>query len=405
MRNETSSGTPQVESRTIVLRIAAIMVAYFLASEVFVDELVLRVYRVSHGSPYHIAIHGALIGVTGMLGWWLVIRPIQRVASSEQFLGALHRGLEMADTSIGALAVFGRALGLLGRERSSQLLLADSSQAHLDEVLVISPEHGSACSVDSPNACPAVKRGQMLVFASSKAIDACPKLADRPEGPCSAVCLPINALSTTIGILHVSGAEHKVAGREEIGTLRAVAGEIGTRLGMITAIATSETQAQTDPLTGLLNRRELDNRVRELSTFGVPYSLAILDVDNLKTINDTLGHQAGDRVLRLFARTLEEVVREQDLAGRYGGDEFVAVFPRCSLDDAVEVIERMRHSLEDATKRAGVGAFTCSAGLADTTSSPDLHGVLAVADEALLLAKKSGRNAVADARSPQLAIA
>lgn len=114
MRNETSSGTPQVESRTIVLRIAAITVAYFLASEVFVDELVLRVYRVSHGSPYHIAIHGALIGVTGMLGWWLVIRPIQRVASSEQFLGALHRGLEMADTSIEALAVFGRALGLLG---------------------------------------------------------------------------------------------------------------------------------------------------------------------------------------------------------------------------------------------------------------------------------------------------
>ena len=245
----------------------------------------------------------------------------------------------------------------------------------------------------------------MLVFPSATTIDACPKLADRPSGPCSAVCLPINVLGKTIGILHVSGAEHELPDADETATLRVIAGEIGTRLGMIRATAQSELQATTDPLTGLLNRRKLEDQARELSVLGVPFSAAIIDLDHLKTINDTFGHQAGDRALRVFARTLDEIVREQDLAGRYGGDEFVAIFPRCSLDEAGGITERVRTSLKDAVRRAGLPAFTISAGLADTTSAADLEGVLAVADRALLCAKAAGRDRLADARSPELAVA
>ena len=117
------------------------------------------------------------------------------------------------------------------------------------------------------------------------------------------------------------------------------------RVALIRTFETSETQAHTDPLTGLLNRRSLENRVRELQSDGIPYALAYGDLDFFKTLNDVHGHEAGDQALRLFSRVMRDSVRPVDLVSRYGGEEFVIVLPDCTPDTATSVLERVRERL------------------------------------------------------------
>jgi len=151
-----------------------------------------------------------------------------------------------------------------------------------------------------------------------------------------------------------------------------------------------EAMAATDPLTGLANRREFDRFAR-----GLPrqrYALLAIDVDNLKTINDTFGHEAGDEALRGVARILTDSVRAGDRAARMGGDEFAAILPGASAADAASVAERMRlavHSLAltKGAMRASIGCVTAAAGVS-------LQESWRVADEALYAAKIAGRDRV-----------
>jgi len=163
---------------------------------------------------------------------------------------------------------------------------------------------------------------------------------------------------------------------------------------MIRAFETSETQAHTDPLTGLLNRRSLENRVRDLHREGVPYALAYGDLDHFKVLNDTHGHEAGDQALRAFARVLRDAVRPNDIVARYGGEEFVIVLPDCSIDVAVGVLERVRERLALALGAGHVPPFTVTFGVASTDYTTNFENLVAVADRALLDAKAAGRNRV-----------
>ena len=137
---------------------------------------------------------------------------------------------------------------------------------------------------------------------------------------------------------------------------------------MLRAFARSETQAHTDPLTGLLNRRSLEARTRDLTDEGLPFVVAYGDLDQFKLLNDVHGHDTGDRALRLFARVLRDSVRPNDIPARYGGEEFVAVLPDCSIDNAVIVIERIRTRLRTALTDGTVPPFTVSFGLAASES-------------------------------------
>jgi diguanylate cyclase (GGDEF)-like protein len=158
-----------------------------------------------------------------------------------------------------------------------------------------------------------------------------------------------------------------------------------------------------DPLTGLGNRRALDQDLELLEArvarYSHRYCMAVLDIDHFKSYNDTYGHPAGDLILQTFSMQLQEEVRAGDAIYRFGGDEFLCVFPEQSLDTGAQVVERMRANLQElGIPHLGnpVGVVTFSAGLAilDPGHIESAKEVLQEADAALYRAKQLGRNRV-----------
>lgn len=156
--------------------------------------------------------------------------------------------------------------------------------------------------------------------------------------------------------------------------------------------------SRTDVLTGLHNRRHLEESLRQLTSqarrYGQPFSVVMFDIDRFKSINDEYGRAPGDDVLRTVARRLQGSIRESDILGRWGGEEFLALLPMTDLDGARTFAERIRAMIDWAEVVIdGVGTVhvTTSAGCAAGT---DVGELLLRADEALYAAKKAGRNAV-----------
>lgn len=159
--------------------------------------------------------------------------------------------------------------------------------------------------------------------------------------------------------------------------------------------------ATTDPLTGLNNRRSFEElaerEFKRAKRYGNPLAALMLDIDWFKQVNDTHGHAAGDEVLKAVARVITDTLRETDLAGRMGGEEFAALLPETDARGAHEVAERLRHTLAETGATTGGTQLhvTASIGLAQRNEADkDLAGLLKRADEALYRAKQSGRNRV-----------
>ncbi|HEX3172796.1 MAG TPA: diguanylate cyclase [Solirubrobacterales bacterium] len=149
--------------------------------------------------------------------------------------------------------------------------------------------------------------------------------------------------------------------------------------------------AYTDTLSGLPNRRAFEDRAARLRDFSDAKPLAVLmiDLDGFKPVNDSEGHEAGDRILALIARTLAGGLREGDFVARFGGDEFAALLPRTGLSEAEALAERLRARVQDAGSDSSVTASIGVAMLED-----DVRRALLRADVALYEAKNSGRNMV-----------
>lgn len=155
-----------------------------------------------------------------------------------------------------------------------------------------------------------------------------------------------------------------------------------------------EEHAATDELTGLYNRRSfervLTREVERSRRYGSTASLALLDLDGFKRLNDTFGHAAGDRVLRYAAAMMCRHLRATDVPCRLGGDEFAIILSNTSLTDALAVAERIRADVEQAFARASI---TVSAGIASVPAhAATAEQLLASADRALYAAKGAGRN-------------
>ncbi len=160
------------------------------------------------------------------------------------------------------------------------------------------------------------------------------------------------------------------------------------------------TEARTDTLTLLANRRafddELARRVAEFRRFRRPFSLIIADVDNFKKFNDAHGHPTGDEVLRGVAGLLRRKMREMDLVARYGGEEFAVVLPGTNLDEACKAAVRACEVIERTRFRHDTTDFqvTVSFGAAQVEESEDAVQLISRADKALYAAKDGGRNCV-----------
>jgi len=168
-----------------------------------------------------------------------------------------------------------------------------------------------------------------------------------------------------------------------------------------TELERTQEQARTDPLTGFLNRRGMEEiLIREFARSrrtASPLSVAILDIDHFKQVNDEHGHDVGDQALVHLAKVTKSGLRETDVMCRYGGEEFVVVFPGAAADGARFVVDRMRTLAENAPFTLGTLRLLIrfSAGVSELTAADgSIRVLLKRADDALYEAKRAGRNRV-----------
>ena len=316
-------------------------------------------------------------------------------ARRQDFESQLANALDMAEGEPEVIEVVERSFAFALPDSPVELLLADNSHAHLVRVATASPTGiPPGCGVDSPDHCPAARRAQVQRFDHSEDLDACPKLRGRTDGALSALCVPVSIMGRTVGVIHATGAPHVRLAEEKVQDLGTVAKLAGTRIGLLRVMAETQLQAATDNLTGLLNRRSFEQQLSVARRDQPILSVAMADLDHFKTLNDTFGHETGDRALRLFAQVLAESVRVGDLVCRYGGEEFVVALPGCTLDKARAVLDTVRARLDAAITVAGLPKFTVSFGLVSAGDSEELPSLVGRADAGLFEAKRGGRNQV-----------
>ena len=174
-----------------------------------------------------------------------------------------------------------------------------------------------------------------------------------------------------------------------------------------------ERQALVDGLTGIANRRQCEDaltaEISRADRLGAPMTLVLADLDDFKAVNDIHGHTVGDDVLREFAAVLRATVRDSDLAGRWGGEEFMLLLPGTDAAGGANLADRVRAALAERSFLGRDGeavTVTCSFGVAQHTAGDHERELFASADRALYRAKREGKNRVETRRTrPQLLVA
>lgn len=323
----------------------------------------------------------------------LTIGRLLADADRDAFAAKITQALEMADSEEDVYGVVSRAMGQVNNT-PMELLLADANRTSLKQVVSHPAAGAPGCAVESAANCAAVRRGSALVFEDSESLNACPRLRNRPGGPTSAACVPVSFMGRAFGVLHATAPLYKPPAAKQVAQLTTLGLQSGARIGAVRALARTQLHAYTDSLTGLKNRRALDQQISELAAAGAPYAFTLADLDRFKTLNDTHGHDAGDQALRLFAEVLKRSIRTGDVAARWGGEEFCILFVGANAATALEVLDRIRAELAHSLLLSGGPVFTSSFGVADSTMGTSFAEILRIADESLYHTKNTGRDGV-----------
>ncbi|MEE8419398.1 MAG: diguanylate cyclase, partial [Dehalococcoidales bacterium] len=216
------------------------------------------------------------------------------------------------------------------------------------------------------------------------------------KGVRSIAYLPLIAKGKAIGSLIAASRSPNAYNQRQITLLEQLASQIAMHVENSRLYAEVEEKAHIDELTGLFNRRSLDeviaSETSRHSRYGGIFSLIILDIDSLKSVNDTHGHLAGDELLRKIGGALKTSIRDADQAFRYGGDEFAIVLPNTPIDAASRVAGRIRKQIASKMKVGDI-SVTASLGLANWPADGlTTNELIAAADAALYQAKRAGGN-------------
>jgi len=216
-------------------------------------------------------------------------------------------------------------------------------------------------------------------------------------------CVPLSVSGEVIGAVLVGHA--RLLHGDEHRRIEDTVSQAGPTLANLRNLALAEARAATDSLTGLPNRRAVQEALKRMIAQAgrtlAPMSVLVLDLDHFKQINDTYGHDRGDAVLAAVGDVLAGALRTSDFVGRNGGEEFVALLPDTGADGALEAAEKLRAAIARVTLPGIDRAVTASVGAAvypHTAADPE--SLLRLADRALYAAKAAGRNRAAVADAP-----
>ena len=260
---------------------------------------------------------------------------------------------------------------------SRQLRAASMAGIEADPLEISPDEHSGVHE--------AFRSGRSLMFAEnceSPLFNS--KIWELSGRPASVLFEPVLRGGEPVGVL-VVGWPHAVRmGGARATAIALLAHEVATVIERTDMLSQLTDMASTDALTGLPNRRAWEMSLERALAEDQKITLAMLDFDHFKEFNDTLGHPAGDRLLRETAAAWREELRTGDFVARLGGDEFALLLPDCNAANALEVVERLRRRIP--------GEETCSAGIATHSPGMPTETLMSRADTALYEAKTAGRN-------------
>ena len=254
-----------------------------------------------------------------------------------------------------------------------------------------------------PDHCWALRRGQPHRTGRGHGHVHCRHLSVEPgRADTWTVCVPLMAQGTSLGLLHVAAPDTSEGHDGDVALLEAVGEQLSLAMVNLQLRETLRVQSLRDPLTGLFNRRyleeNLNREIQRCERRGLPLSVLMVDVDHFKRFNDEHGHAAGDALLAKIGQTLEQLTRDEDIACRYGGEEFTVVLPETDGDSARRRAEEIRSAIGATTVnhlRKTLGPNTASIGIATFPNAGDAPSrLLEVADAALYRAKAQGRDRV-----------
>gem|GEM_PF-992836 len=309
-----------------------------------------------------------------------------------------------------ALQVTGHVLAELLPGAGGRCYLLRASQDLAETAAVFGTPAAPSAELLQPLQCWALRKGQPYHLDDLAEGIACAHMdVSAVDATAWSICVPLLAQGNALGLLHASGKGSEDREQAQV-VLETVAEQLGLALVNLQLRDTLRVQSLRDSLTGLFNRRYLDESLPRETTRcrrrGLPLAVMMLDIDHFKIFNDTYGHAAGDALLARIGQVLQTMTRNEDLACRYGGEEFTLVLPEASQADAMRRAEEIRAAIGATTVqhlRQTLGPCTASIGVAmlpQDGESPTL--LLSKADAALYRAKTNGRDRVvaADGAAP-----
>jgi len=336
-----------------------------------------------------------------------LLNELKRRTREMTLLSEMGDLLECCVTTEDACSVVAQSVQKLLPEVISGTLYLFKSSRNLVETAIQWGNASISEAAFSPDECWSLRRGQPHWSPLAEGIH-CTHISASVTLKC--LCVPMVGHGDTLGVLHLEfagdaietdpGSENPEAIAQRLGTT--VAGQIALSLASLRLRDTLRDQSVRDPLTGLFNRRfmeeSLEREMQRAVRKNHPVSILFADLDNFKRFNDTFGHDAGDYVLKIVADLFRKSVRADDVVCRYGGEEFGFILPESSSENAVIRANELREAtkkMEMGYQNSSLGTLTLSIGVATFPEHGEtVEELLKTADKCLYTAKSAGRDQV-----------
>lgn len=373
-----------------------------------------------------IALLGIPLGLGVIAGvYWLLVKEVRRRAAAEAATAdankQLHTGvarLKRNSADLRSLSRYGSLLqsciepteALQITSQTLSALLPDvggtlyrmrNSQDHAGAASTWGEHAAESADMVPPEDCWALRRGQPHIVEGGGL--RCAHVSATLTQDTVTACIPLSAQGVQLGFVYLSSRDSAFLSRMDI--VESAAEQLSMALSNLHLQERLRLQSIREPLTGLFNRRYLEEAMaRELSRCqrrGLPLSLMMFDLDHFKAFNDLHGHAGGDALLAAFGQLLREHARAEDIACRYGGEEFTLILPEAEIGAALQRAQSIRAAIEDMHVQylgRELPKVTLSIGVAGYPGDGNTaESLLRAADEALYRAKRNGRNRVESA--------
>jgi len=328
----------------------------------------------------------------------LALSDMRKLSDDDKSLSEMSDYLQTSNTLAEAYSIIAKSMPQMLPETQGEVCMYNHSRNFVETIAVwgsMGRENGEF----SPEQCWAIRRGNIHVSKPDGSSLVCSHLLNT-DGV--SICVPMQSQGEVLGLLSVSAPVPDNLAKYKQDLCERIGKQIALAMANLKLQDKLRNQSIRDPLTGLFNRRyleeTLEQEISRSSRNKYPFSVLVLDIDHFKKYNDTRGHDAGDALLVKFAQLVKNTTRKEDIACRYGGEEFVVVLPMTNIEMAQIVANKICEATRKMTIANGKDIFdgvTVSIGVSSYPSQAETReDLITKADAALYKAKEGGRDQV-----------